>query len=457
MKMLTKHEKTKKELWTQACRYQKLSEAFIRKHENEVDWVQVSFHQKLSIKFAEEFKDKLAWDAVARNTHISERFIKHFFNREDIIHRYIKGNTPETDKTRMGRNIVLQQMWFDLTKHHKFSEQFLREFQYNINWDWVSKEYKHLSFDFIREMKDKIQFQFIIAHNQFNAKKLNEMKNYVDWGWVSKYQNLNEQFIRRNSDKIDVNEMLNGNHFGRPKKLKFSDKFVDEIKDIFADVDHILLEDMFVNGYQMTIKQLNKFVNKHNGEVNWELISRSQYLDEKFIDKYADKLDWHSLSAWQNLTPYLIEKYKDKIDWDQISMNEHVDEHIFLEYKDKFGPDTTNFIAAYRKISEKVMDQMIFTSDSWERVCCYQKLSEEFMRRHKDELNWEAVTQYQSLSLNFIKEMKDRIKWYTIGAWQKLDEDIIWKMRKKMNLIYVFSQIQHLSESFMEKLINEYE
>lgn len=63
--------------------------------------------------------------------------------------------------------------WSRTSRYQKLSEEFIREYQNDVNWEYISKNQK-LSEDFIREFQDK-----------------------VDWEWISNSQNLSEKFIRK--------------------------------------------------------------------------------------------------------------------------------------------------------------------------------------------------------------------------------------------------------------------
>ena len=47
--------------WSSLCKYEQLSEGFIREVENDVDWEGISRCQTLSDEFRKEFKDKLSF------------------------------------------------------------------------------------------------------------------------------------------------------------------------------------------------------------------------------------------------------------------------------------------------------------------------------------------------------------------------------------------------------------
>src|SRR5690606_14512094 len=54
-----------------------------------------------------------------------------------------------------------------------------------------------------------------------------------------------------------------------------------------------------------------------------------------------------------------------------------------------------------------------------------QKLSEEFIREHKELVNWWDISNYQKLSESFIREHKDLVNWECISYSQKLSESFI--------------------------------
>ena len=69
------------------------------------------------------------------------------------------------------KGLIKREQWVDISINQSLSEDFIREFQDKVDWDWISK-YQNLSEDFIREFKDK-----------------------VDWYYISKYQKVSNKFI----------------------------------------------------------------------------------------------------------------------------------------------------------------------------------------------------------------------------------------------------------------------
>jgi len=64
-----------------SCRYQTLSEFFIREFQDKVDWYYISCHQTLSEPFIREFQNKAYWYYISRYQTLSESFKKEFAYR----------------------------------------------------------------------------------------------------------------------------------------------------------------------------------------------------------------------------------------------------------------------------------------------------------------------------------------------------------------------------------------
>lgn len=74
--------------------------------------------------------------------------------------------------------------WVEFLIRKRLSEDFIREFQYCINWNLVSS-YQVLSEEFIEEFKD-----------------------LVNWDHISRYQKISLDFIKKFKDKINFENLL---------------------------------------------------------------------------------------------------------------------------------------------------------------------------------------------------------------------------------------------------------
>lgn len=65
---------------------------------------------------------------------------------------------------------------------------------------------------------------------------------------------------------------------------------------------------------------------------------------------------------------------------------------------------------------------------------CYQKLSYEFMERHKDDdMSWYAISIHQELSEDFMRKFSDKIEWGAAYANQKMSEAFILELCRNNN------------------------
>jgi hypothetical protein len=63
------------------CKYQILTEEFMREYVDHLDWYSVCKYQKMSESFIEEFRDLVNWDMIGMYQVLSENFILSYSNR----------------------------------------------------------------------------------------------------------------------------------------------------------------------------------------------------------------------------------------------------------------------------------------------------------------------------------------------------------------------------------------
>jgi hypothetical protein len=114
-----------------------------------------------------------------------------------------------------------------------------------------------------------------------------------EWKEISKYQKLNEDFIKKYEDRV---------------------------------IWH------YISGHQILSEKL---IEKYKDRVNWVCISMFQKLSEKFIYKYRDRVYWDLISEYQILSEELIEKYKDRVDWYFISKYQELSNSFIYRYRDR--------------------------------------------------------------------------------------------------------------------------
>ena len=132
--------------------------------------------------------------------------------------------------------------------------------------------------------------------------------------------------------------------------------------------------------------------------------------------------------------------------WEYLSINEKLSEPFIREHKDLVN---WNGISEYQNLSEPFIREHKDLVD-WNWISIYQKLSEAFIREHKDLVNWDRISIYQKLSEPFIIEHKDLVNWYWISQCQKLSEAFIRKHKDLVNWNRI-SIYQKLSEPFIRE------
>jgi len=158
---------------------------------------------------------------------------------------------------------------------YQISEEFIREFQDKVNWNYISK-YQKLSESFIIEFQDKVNWVYISPNQKLSEEFIREFQDKVNWSYISKYQKLSESFIKEFKDYVDWYDIST--------YQKLSESFIKEFKD----------------------------------KVKWSFISSNQILSKEFIKEFKDKVYWFWISSHQKLSEEFIREFKDKLDLNKI-------------------------------------------------------------------------------------------------------------------------------------------
>ena len=70
----------------------------------------------------------------------------------------------------------------------------------------------------------------------------------------------------------------------------------------------------------------------------------------------------------------------------------------------------------------------------WNRISCYQNLSEDFIREFQDKVDWGCIPYQQKLSENLIKAFQDKVDWDSISSYQKLSENFIVEFANRLDI-----------------------
>lgn len=156
------------------CRYQKLTEKFIKDNldlmdENITNWHFISCNNKikLSEKFIQAYKDKLSIKEISQTNKLSEEFIRENINEIDF---------------------------YGICKKSKLSNEFIREF------------------------KDKLSDYCLVRYQQLSEDIIESLSDLYSWVDVFAYQPISAEFIIRHMDKVRKNR-FNLNALKRNKKI----------------------------------------------------------------------------------------------------------------------------------------------------------------------------------------------------------------------------------------------
>lgn len=240
---------------------------------------------------------------------------------------------------------------------------------------------------------------------KFVSNIIKEFSDKIDWENLSRYKYLSEYFIREFKDK------LAWDYISSCQKL--SEDFIREFK----------------------------------GYVKWGEISYHQKLSEEFMDEFKDKLDWKYICMIQNLSEKFIDSHMDFIKFEYLGYNLTSD--MVLKYKDKLNMQN---LWSHVQLSEDALDELSKNKYNIKDCAYLSKLSEEFIDRHKDELNWNYVSSFQKLSEEFIESHLDYVDWGCISSYQKLSEEFIEKYANKIDWKFIIRNTKiHFSNDFIIK------
>ena len=142
----------------------------------------------------------------------------------------------------------------------------------------------------------------------------------------------------------------------------------------------------------------------------------NDYLIELIRRKYPNQLKslFILISRYQDVSPEIAEKYFHLIDFSQMSYNDKLSPEFwnseFIEkHYSSFEEYMTQFIQ-HSRIPEGFIEKHLMNKIRRVAICQWYTLSEDFFRRHKEEIPWGMLTNFERFSEEFIREFKDKIR-----------------------------------------------
>jgi len=143
--------------WYDVCFYQRLSEDFMREFQDQINWFNISMYQKLSENFIREFQDQINWILVCKYQILSDKFIRDFIYKIN---------------------------WTNICKYQHLNSKFIDEFKLsinkNVNWLYVTKEWK-LAWIKNNTAYEVIDDQYIIAYKAVRSNGISVFNNHFDY------------------------------------------------------------------------------------------------------------------------------------------------------------------------------------------------------------------------------------------------------------------------------------
>lgn len=279
-----------------------------------------------------------------------------------------------------------------------------------IDWEWFYKNGYKMNEDFLAAHLYELPMDVICKHQKLSPKFIERnLSGFDDWYILIDTQDLTEECIER------MNELL----LDREYTIENSEEY-----------------QKFWTNITLNQKLSTSFIEKHENDVNWSLISLAQPLkNESFLLKYADRINWGIIND-KMIIPYGIinKKYK--------SMNERLfrlrmfDDHIFEKLSKEvseyfFGisdqvkdisdeercVNSWAILLTYNSLSSDFFDtywDYIVQDDKIKRALIrFNKLSEDFMERHWEDFSsfyaYKELAAHQSFSYDFIKNHIDAL------------------------------------------------
>ena len=169
-------------LWRVISQYQKLSEDFIRDHQEHILWHEVSRYQKLSESFIEEFSHKVDWYNISRYQTLSEDFIEN-----NVFHRMRAQDIVQYQKLSDAFVLKHFKNYFNcdiygIIKYQKLNEDtikaFIKMFQYNYEWLTLVQK-QNLSEAFLIKHRKKIGWENILLFQNISPETIKKYRKEI--------------------------------------------------------------------------------------------------------------------------------------------------------------------------------------------------------------------------------------------------------------------------------------
>lgn len=205
-----------KEMWSFMSYYQRMSEAFINKHKEDVDWKYISAKGPFSKDFILKNINKLQFNIYLSNNEIKEDFLRELIP------------------------FLTKDAWFNIFKFWDHTVDFVREFLPKVDW-YAYSDMKELTEKEMEEFKDNIAWRRI-APQCITEKIMDRFFNELNWYDISRVKTFSNieadrKFIEKYQGYLffpNIDMSIYDRKFRR--KMRRIQKHRDEIREKFEQV-----------------------------------------------------------------------------------------------------------------------------------------------------------------------------------------------------------------------------
>ena len=261
-----------------------------------------------------------------------------------------------------------QAFWDWIAIHEELSEDDMREFQDKFNWRKLSDHQKHLTESFIREFSDRVHWDRISQRIQMSETFIEEFHDKVTWDYIWSYQRkLSCDFIEKHLKNVNWGRVV--------VYQKLTDDFIkNHVSDMsIYDILH----------YQKPKKDLIEFLEEYAKQLPE---GKRKHYEEKILEH---KIYYTSDVTEKEILQFLSNRKKHNwggTGWWDVLENQKLNEKFIEEHYEEIKNDSYAFVHIWR----------------------HQILSEEFLKKHEEDVNWSKVKQNRRIKKT--KWIKEKIK-----------------------------------------------
>jgi hypothetical protein len=371
--------------------------------------------------------------------------IKQYYNDVDVFDSLkMQEENTEEKKNEEIRNItqyvgivseIKEEDIDDLLSKYVSNKELSMEYSFYITeilFKFIMKNKSNISEDFYFKYFDYIQFEKfiedIMVPESILEKCIDEKRIKLEE--VLKFQKLSQEFLNKYE-----------------KEIVKSNDCLTNIANYNKNV--MLSEECILNNIEKITKTMK------GGQIRPFLLKHNQVLSDEAVDQLFDYFSQFPQKSFPFLTLRMTNKMEKNLEnnidklaeeqsdygyfWSRLSYNEILSEDFIEKHKEDL--DMGKVMINVRNLSEKFIEENIEDHDNWSvwhNICTNSKLSEDFISRHKDKVLWSDICRYQELSEEFMVEHKDKIDWFIALEHQKVSINFILN-----NEVFPYSQAYH--------------